>query len=89
MLTIKPRSGAANKMSDLYDFVNGLVHHPLDTLTGKLDPPTAPKKPAYTKQAASTSNAPPPDAPGGGNVAGGSVGRDFDKKTNAIIDAAS
>jgi len=71
-------------MSDLYDFVGGLIHHPIDTLTGKLDPPTAPKKAAYTKSDASTSN-----APGGGNVAGGSVGRDFDKKINAAVDAAS
>jgi hypothetical protein len=75
-------------VSDLYDFANGLIHHPLDTLTGKLDPPTAPKKPAYTKVAAPTTNA-PSQAPGGGNVAGGSVGRDFDKKINDAVDAAS
>lgn len=70
-------------MSDLYDFANGLIHHPIDTLTGKLDPPSAPNKPAYSKSAASTSN-----APGGGNVAGGSVGRDFDNKINRAVEAA-
>jgi hypothetical protein len=78
-------------MSDLYDFANGLIHHPIDTLTGKLDPPNTPK--AYTKQAAATRNTASSgisdQAPGAGNVAGGSVGADFDKKTNAAIDAAS
>lgn len=79
-------------MSDLYDFAHGLLTHPIDTLTGKLDPPNAPK--AYTKTAAATKNTASSggisdQSPGGGNVAGGSVGADFDKKISDAVDAAS
>lgn len=40
-------------MSDLKDFIHGLISHPIDTLSGNLDPPSAPQKPAYTAQDAS------------------------------------
>ena len=56
-------------MSDLKDFVGGLLKHPIDTMSGKLKPPsdynapgesTPSVKPAYTSQPAVQHLAPPP-----------------------------
>lgn len=75
-------------MNIVKDFVHGLVSHPIDTLSGKLRPPSPYNKPAYTSTAASTSNAPAPSSPGDGYTAGGSVGRDFDSKIDKAVDDA-
>jgi hypothetical protein len=73
-------------MSDLYDFVHGLVTHPIDTLTGKLDPPNAPKKPAYTNMPATTAPAGPAPTYKPSSYMNG---KKFDDDTNKAIDAAS